>query len=349
MNPLISVIIPVYNVEKYLNEALDSIINQTYHNLEIIIIDDGSSDGSGKICDEYAILDNRVRVFHTENRGLSAARNLGLNNMSGQIVSFFDPDDAFHPNMIQRLFETMRLHNTNISICKFNCYDTQNKMNIDLLNRCYEDNVTLYNKKDVMQKILNMDINTAVWDKLYDRSIWDDLRFPEGVVYEGTLTIFKIFEQIDKVAILDSELIMHRIRGGSICNTNSVKNIKDMLKAREYFTQYIKEHTPVFFTEEQLLQCQQSRLNGMIYTYIVFSRNNNIENIYFINKLKEQIIEFGRHIGFCDLSMRTKIAIFLLDKIPSALRIVYIIYHPIWHIFCEIKNSHKKFRKYGYN
>lgn len=106
-SPLVSVIVPVYNVKPYLNEALDSVINQTYRNQEIILIDDGSTDGSGEICDEYATRDNRIKVIHQTNQGLSAARNAGLDIMHGSVISFLDSDDAFHPQMIEIMLHEM--------------------------------------------------------------------------------------------------------------------------------------------------------------------------------------------------------------------------------------------------
>lgn len=107
MKPLVSVIVPVYNVAPYLRESLDSLINQTYWNLEIIIIDDGSNDGSEVICDEYQYRDSRIKLFRQDNKGLSAARNIGLDHIKGEVVAFLDPDDVMYPDMIETVLRTM--------------------------------------------------------------------------------------------------------------------------------------------------------------------------------------------------------------------------------------------------
>lgn len=104
---LVSVIIPVYNVQAYLRETLESVIGQSYHNLEILIVDDGSQDGSGEICDQYAATDSRIRVFHQRNAGVSAARNVGLDAITGQAVMFLDSDDVYHPEIVKTMVETM--------------------------------------------------------------------------------------------------------------------------------------------------------------------------------------------------------------------------------------------------
>ena len=125
--PLVSVIIPVYNVAPFLNEALDSVIHQTYTNLEILIIDDGSTDESGEICDKYK-RDQRVQVIHQENRGLSAARNIGLDMMTGDIVAFLDSDDKYNKDYISRLLISMEQHGSDITICKFSNHKTLDKL-----------------------------------------------------------------------------------------------------------------------------------------------------------------------------------------------------------------------------
>ena len=127
MGPLVSVIVPVYNVLPYLREALDSVINQTYKNLEILIVDDGSTDGSGEVCDEY-LSDPRVIVIHQENKGLSGARNTGLDRMTGEYVAFIDSDDAFKPEMIERMLETITRNKAEMSICGYYACETNSHM-----------------------------------------------------------------------------------------------------------------------------------------------------------------------------------------------------------------------------
>ncbi len=131
MQQLVSIIIPVYNVAPFLRESLDSAINQTYKNLEIILVDDGSTDESGIICDEYAKLDTRIKVIHQKNQGLSAARNTGLDIMKGSIVSFLDSDDAFYPDTIKTMVETMQNQNSDIVSCNYEVFETEEFMDAD--------------------------------------------------------------------------------------------------------------------------------------------------------------------------------------------------------------------------
>lgn len=119
MQDLISIIIPVYNVEKYLSECLDSVITQTYENLEILLIDDGSTDGSGKICDEYAQKDARIKVIHKENGGVSSARNMGLDLAQGEYIAFIDSDDRVKREYIQKLYEKVKIENAEVCLCHF--------------------------------------------------------------------------------------------------------------------------------------------------------------------------------------------------------------------------------------
>ena len=125
---LVSIIIPIYNVAAYIEESLESVINQTYCNLEILLVDDGSTDGSGKMCDEYEKRDSRIRVVHQDNRGLSAARNTGLNMMSGDAVAFLDSDDALMPDYIEKMFATMAKENADLVLCKYLTYRTTGRM-----------------------------------------------------------------------------------------------------------------------------------------------------------------------------------------------------------------------------
>ena len=127
-NPLISIIIPVYNTAKYLPRCLDSVLKQTYQNLEIIVVDDGSTDNSPKIIKEYATKDNRIKVIHQKNAGLSAARNTGITKATGKYISFVDSDDEISHNMIKKLFDVLQRNNTDISVCSFKEVYPDNKV-----------------------------------------------------------------------------------------------------------------------------------------------------------------------------------------------------------------------------
>ena len=202
-NPLVSVIIPVYNVAPYLPEALDSVIQQTYNNLEILIIDDGSMDESGEICDRYSLTDSRIIIFHQENKGLSAARNIGLDNATGDVIAFLDSDDAFRLDAIEIMVGEMQEYEADIVVCDFSWHDGLDQM-IPLNG--VSDGIDNINTEEAYQRIIKQKINTAPWNKLYKRRIWEELRFPEGRVYEGTYTIFDIFSQAKRIVISEKNL-----------------------------------------------------------------------------------------------------------------------------------------------
>ncbi len=161
--PLVSIIIPVFNVAPYLCEGLDSVINQKYKELEIIIIDDGSTDGSENICDEYAKKDERIKVVHQENRGLSAARNVGLDIMTGEVVAFLDPDDAFYLDFIKTMVITMVLEKSDIVICKFSIQTTVEKLEYDGSGAIYPKlSKKRYDRISALHHVIDGTIDVAV-------------------------------------------------------------------------------------------------------------------------------------------------------------------------------------------
>ena len=189
--PLVSVIIPVYNVEPYLREALDSVLSQTYDNLEIILIDDGSTDGSGDICDEYALHDSHIRVIHQNNKGLSAARNAGLDVISGDYIVFLDSDDVYLPEYVSYLKEILVKEDADIVECKLKTFrNGESYAN----NESITDQSTEYrtfNRIEALHALVHDDISVVATNKLYKRKLWDDIRFPEGYVYEDNNSMYK--------------------------------------------------------------------------------------------------------------------------------------------------------------
>ena len=227
MNKLVSIIVPVYNSKPFLLESINSIIHQTYDDLEILIIDDGSTDGSGRICDRFSKIDSRIRVFHHgTNRGLCSARNTGLNNMTGELVAFLDPDDAMLPNTIQVMVEQMNMSKADVVICDFSWHRTMNIM--DCSDCCSEKVVDnrnegkIINQKQACQRLFYGKINTAVWNKLYAKDVWEGVRFPDGHTIDGTFICFDIFSRVERVVIIRDKLFMHRVNPGSICTTSSI-------------------------------------------------------------------------------------------------------------------------------
>lgn len=205
MEPLVSVIIPVYNVEKYISRCIESLINQTYHNIEILLIDDGSTDRSGVICDTYAEKDNRIRVFHVVNGGVSKARNLGLEEIRGEWVSFADSDDFVSEYYIERLLDTAINAGVAIATCNYFRSDESDAVNLPLVENSIPQVI------DVANYAISEDYyHSAVWGGLYHRDIIENTRFQTDIFYgEDTLFFCELLRKAEKVAYLDEKLYFY--------------------------------------------------------------------------------------------------------------------------------------------
>lgn len=223
---LISVIVPIYNVEKYLNQCIQSIINQTYKNIEIILIDDGSTDSSGKIADCYAKIDNRIIVYHKKNYGVSSARNEGLKNAKGNFVTFVDADDLIKPNMIERLGEFILLNRADIAICSTQTFfESKNPvMNCEINSEetIFQGNEALINM--LYQKI----ITNALHGKMYERSLFKNIKFSEDLTIGEDLYInYQLLSISQKVVYTSQKMYLYMHRSGSAINSASyIKRIK---------------------------------------------------------------------------------------------------------------------------
>lgn len=226
--PLVSIIIPIYKVEAYLKRCLDSVLNQAYTNLEIILVDDGSPDNCPQICDEYALRDQRIVVIHKKNGGLSDARNAGLDICNGEFISFVDSDDWLNENYINVLLELADKKNADITIGEH--------------ERVYNDKpIYIENKKE---KTLTLSAQEALnilfkrnhlsfilsWGKLYRKALFDEIRFPQGKFHEDEFTTYHIFANADKIAYTSQVLYYYFQRGDS---TMSTPHPYDLLEAEE--------------------------------------------------------------------------------------------------------------------
>ena len=212
-------IVPVYNTEPYLRKCLDSIIVQTYENLEILIIDDGSTDQSGRICDEYTN-DTRVKVFHTKNRGLSAARNKGLDEANGDWIGFVDSDDWIDPDMYEILLQTAKKTGADIVECGvYEEYpgETQKK----------EKKSKKLTGSKAVEALLREEISDNVWNKLWRRQCFNDMRFPENRLFEDIVTTYKVFLQVEYVQLVEECKYHYLQRESGLSKSHYMKNLVD--------------------------------------------------------------------------------------------------------------------------
>lgn len=244
----ISVIVPICDVADYLDDCLRSIVAQTYENLEIILVDDGSADGSGAMCDKWARRDARIVVFHQENRGLSAARNVGLDCATGEFVAFVDRDDTVDALYAETLHRALLDMGTPCVVCGYVSKRTDGPGRISHRPAITS---TVASSRECLERALTPSKTTngffaAVWCKMYRRSLFEDLqiRFPENENYEDVSVLFPIVHGCGQVGLIPDVLYCHRIRPGSISQTNTAANIRDWERARNRLAQSVKEAYP---------------------------------------------------------------------------------------------------------
>ena len=219
---LISIIVPVYNAEKYLQKCLDSILEQTYQNLEIIIVNDGSTDNSGQICHEYEQKDSRIIYMEKENGGVSDTRNTGLDRMTGSYVTFVDSDDWLEPNYVQFLYEKLIEHQADIVVGNYTRFNEANSVfyfhtSADYYEKVYDNTSIiscLYDSKELLNSAL-----IVAWGKIYKKEIMANFRFPIDRIGEDALFNLKALLDSKKVVYVNKSAYIYRVREGSLSNT----------------------------------------------------------------------------------------------------------------------------------
>ncbi len=232
---MISVIVPIYKVEKYLSRCVDSILAQTYTDLEIILVDDGSPDGCGAICDAYAEKDSRIKVVHKINGGLSDARNAGLDVATGEYVGFIDSDDYIHPQMYEKLLDALRSTGSQISLCGYVYVDEETGAVLEDLSKYNPITTEVLSRKEALEKICayrsGYSYYVTAWNKLYERKLFDTIRFPKGKLHEDELTVHYLFNAVEQVATVSDLLYYYVQRAGSIMNTKATVKSLDIIEA----------------------------------------------------------------------------------------------------------------------
>lgn len=236
----ISVIVPIYKVEKYLSKCIESIINQTYKELEIILVNDGSPDGSGKIIDEYAAKDPRIIVIHKENGGCSSARNCALDIATGSYITFADSDDILNEREYEVLYDLIKKYNADISFCELETISSEEfelypNINLNKKEIVFEKE---YSVEDALKEIiLNGNVGNYVPIKLFKKELFNDLRFTDKVYYEDVALLYKVVARANKIAYTNESLYYYQVnREGATTASFNEKKIIDSLTA--YYAQY---------------------------------------------------------------------------------------------------------------
>ena len=213
--PLLSVIIPVYNTEKYLNECIQSVVNQTYANLEIILINDGSTDNSPAICDEWAKKDSRIRVIHKENGGAGDSRNAALDTVKSPLIGIVDSDDYILPDMYEKLYNAMIENDADLSICTLSLVDIND--NVYPYKSAFSQSLKLISRDEafnIYNDALEYDV---LWTKLYKSEIFNDIRLLDNL-HEDTAIIHRVIGKCNKIVLLNQALYIHLLNNSGITN-----------------------------------------------------------------------------------------------------------------------------------
>ena len=238
-NPLISVVIPVYNMNKYLDRCMKSVCNQTYHNLEIILVDDGSTDGSGILCDEWAERDARIKVIHKKNGGLSSARNAGLDNARGEYIGYVDSDDWIDVEMYLHLFTILQNYQVDVVFCDFYRF----KKNVPVKN--VKETVILREDKEIddfFYRVKGGKSSYGVWCGLYKKEKIDGIRFAEGKISEDVLYRYEVYQVIRRIAFSSLPLYYYFINSQGITGSPLCKRDLSLLEIWDEIVRREKEN-----------------------------------------------------------------------------------------------------------
>lgn len=249
MNPLISVIVPIYNVEKYLARCVDSIVNQTYKNLEIILVDDGSPDRCPQMCDDYAKKDSRIKVVHKKNGGLSDARNAGIAVATGEYISFIDSDDYVSDDFFECLLDVMNKENSDIAECSVVKFYEDNRFDE------FSDDLSVktYDTQDAMSALIAENpFHQHVWNKLYKTELVKDIPYAVGKLNEDEFWTYRVFGRANKVARINKTMYYYFQRSSSIMGVGYNIRRLDALEGKANRQKYIENNFPDLSTQAKI-------------------------------------------------------------------------------------------------
>ncbi|AXI10771.1 capsular biosynthesis protein CpsJ [Oceanobacillus zhaokaii] len=324
MNPSISIIVPVYNVEQYIHKCIDSILAQSFKDFELIIVNDGSTDNGGRICDEYATLDNRITVFHKENGGLSSARNKGISLAKGNYIAFVDSDDFVHPKMYEILFNYVVSSSADIAICDYQEVNEDEKNEIEKLE--FDSRVEKYNNVEALYQLYTTKGLQFViaCNKLFKSSLFNKIKFEEGMIHEDEFMAHRILYESEIIIYLPVKLYFYLQRKGSIINSKFNINRLDAVYAYKKRVDFFRE-----INQYELQKMAEYNYVHLFFTFF-FKVKDKVPNSK--GKLKQVKSDF------------TKILIQLLknplfSKKEKILWIVYTINPSLFQLYVRFRNG----------
>ena len=287
----ISIIVPVYQVESYIRQCVDSILAQTFSDFELILVDDGSKDRSGQICDEYAGMDERVKVIHKENMGAAYARNIGMDQMSGNYFMFVDSDDHIAPTMVEYLYKSILREYADIAACNFlYCFenDTEKDFSTNIKSGILTGTEIFYIRKNER----NYGYWTVVWNKLYKKDIFGSLRFRSGKYFEDEFWANNIYQMNIKIVTLSECLYYYRQHENSTMRKKSIEKSFDIIEA---------------YQERIYIYLQKQKYSEQAYKVLIYS-------LEYLEECRRMITNSGQKNDFIQAEKRTKDIIHQLKK-----------------------------------
>lgn len=317
MDPLISVIVPCFQTGKYVARCLNSICTQTYTNLEIIVIDDGSTDDTARIIKDMADKDERIKYIYQQNNGVSAARNNGLRNATGEYITFVDSDDSIKPEMYEKLLNTLLAYNADIVHCSY-CRDSGSLIKkIGGSNKNY-----IYENEEIEYSLLEAKLyGPGCWNKLFKKEIVDGIRFNQDIkITEDLLFVFCAFQKAKKAIFIDSCLYVYHSSDTSSCNnTNAIKKAEDVFDVSQMIYSQSKNTS---YESLALTRMKNARL-GLYRAYICYGGKKEKAKA---NQLRQQIVlDFADNRG----SKTQKREVFIIKYIPMFFKPIYSVYNRI--------------------
>lgn len=314
---VISIIIPIYNAKLYLAHCIDSILQQTFCDYEVLLIDDGSTDGSSKICDEYALIDTRVKVIHKENGGSASARNVGLMNVSGEYIVFVDADDCLHKEYLRLLYEKICSSGADIVQCNYCIVEDYSKL--DTTQEEHSENI--YSNIEFLDKFCDSKDYLKIvvlWNKIYKKALFEDLFFPEGKGVDDDYLICQILYRAKKIITISDTLYYYYMSPGSqMRSAPSLKRL-DGIDAVKSQLAFLEEVNEMHLYNKLLYRYYAVVIDGYYYALKHFPNEKEL-----IRELKKERKKSRKVYFLNEVSFRNKVILFVRNRLPFIFRMLH--------------------------